>query len=100
MNLPDPDHTRVPRFVPELQLIELVYSDDGYARVAITQNRQRLYCIYPERWDVSDFTVIGEGYWNSWGGGTSITDDIEIARTMAREVVGTIPRSKVIPNET
>jgi hypothetical protein len=76
-----------PAFVPELCLVELVYSDDRQARVAITRDKQGLYRLHPERWDLSELSTLGRGYWGPWGDTSSITDDLDVARRMANEFV-------------
>jgi len=97
MDIPAPDVTHQPRFVPELSLVEIIYSPDNHARVVIAKDRRNLYHLHPERWDVSDLTVIGHGTWCSWGYQNSMTDDIDIARQLAREVLPTIPPPEVSP---
>jgi hypothetical protein len=99
MKVPAPDATQRPKFLPELSVVEVIYSDDKHARVAITKDRQNLYRIHPERWDLSDLTILGHGYWSQWGHHASFTDDIEIARQMAHETLRNIPPSTVIPDD-
>ena len=97
MELPPPDLNQAPRFAPELAVVETIYSDDNQVRVSITKDPRGIYRIHPERWEVMDLLVIGHAYWNQWGHSASFTDDIEIARGMARESIRITPRSSVIP---
>jgi len=95
--LPPPDVDQPPQFAPELAVVEVMFGDEGWARVSITRDARNIYRVHAERWDVSDLTVTGHAYWNLWGHGSSLTDDIEIARNMARDALRTIPRSSVAP---
>jgi hypothetical protein len=98
MQMPPPDISQTPTFVSEFALVETMYSDDKQIRVSITRDQCGIYRIHPERWEVMDFTVVGHAYWNQWGSSASFTDDIEIARGMARELLRTTPRSSVVPD--
>jgi hypothetical protein len=98
MKLPAPDLAKAPRFGPELTIVDVIYSEDKQVRVSITKDRQNVYRIHPERWDVSDMTVIGHAYWNPWGHSDSLVGDLETARIMANEALRTTPRSTVIPD--
>ena len=80
-------------------MVEILYGDDNWARVLITKDSRNIYRIHPERWDISDLTIIGDAFWSMWGHHSTLTDDIEIARSSAREVLRGIPRSVVIPDD-
>ncbi len=97
MRSPPPDRNQTPTFVVELDLVEIVYSDDGQVRVSITRDRRGIYRVHPERWDVSDFAVAGQAGWTQWASGATFTDDIEIARAVARESLRITPRSPARP---
>jgi hypothetical protein len=99
MDIPPPDLTHRSKFAGDLNVIETIYSEDKWAKVEITKDTRNIYRIHPQRWDVSDLTIIGSGYWSQWGHGASITDDISIARQLALEAVRAIPRSVVIPDD-
>ncbi len=96
MNIPPPDIAWLPKFVTDWTIVEAIYSDDKHSRVLITKDSKGLYRIHPERWDVSDLTTMGGAFWNQWGQHASFTDDVAIARQMAREALPAIPRSTVM----
>jgi hypothetical protein len=99
MEIPSPDLTHVPRFINDWVVVETLYGDDNWVRVLITKDGRNIYRIHPERWDISDLTIIGHGYWSAWGHSSSFTDDIQIARTLAEEALRAIPRSSVIAED-
>jgi len=99
MDIPSPDLTHMSKFVDDLEVVETVYSEDKWARVEITRDARNVYRIHPQRWDVSDLTIIERGFWNQWGHGASFTDDISIARQLAHEALQVIPRSVVISDD-
>ena len=97
MTIPPPDISQAPQFGQGLSVIEVMYSDDQQLRVSITKDDSGLYRVHPERWDISDIEYAGYAYWNTWNQVNSITDDLEIARKMARQALSSTPRSESMP---
>jgi len=95
MKVPPPDLTQTPTHL-DFAVAEVIYAEDKQVRAVVTKDRQNLYRVFPEFWDVSDLETIGEAYWNRCDH-QGITDDIEIAHGIAQEILRTTPRSKVLP---
>jgi hypothetical protein len=98
MEIPSPDINQSPSFGRHLTVVETTYADENWARVSITRDDRGIYRVHPERWEISDLTVIGRAYWNPLGHGDSLTDDISIARQMAADELRKVHRSTIIPD--
>jgi hypothetical protein len=98
MDIPAPDQARPPSLPYGRELVTIVYSEDEQVRAVIMRDAQNLFRVHPERWDVSDLTVIGYAFWSPWGAGDSITDSLETATQIARELLDKVPRTVVVPD--
>ena len=94
MKVPPPDLARTPTHL-DFSVVEVIYSEDKQIRAVVTKDKQDLYRVFPEFWDVSDLEI-ADACWNRCDH-LGITDDIEIANGMAEEILRTTPRSKVLP---
>ena len=99
MEPPSPDLNQRPSFGKGLSIVEVTYGDENWARVSITRDERGVFRVHAERWDISDFPVIGRACWNQLGHSDSLTDDIAIAREMAADTLRKIPRSTIIPDD-
>jgi len=79
-----PDIHNEPKFIAE-DVVEILYSRKKTYRAIITRTQQHTFHIRRERWDLSDWDIIGEGYWNPDDPFTTLTDRLDTARTLARE---------------
>ena len=82
MEIPDTSHT--PSYFGEA-VVEILYSQHNEFRAIVTKRREGTFRVRREKWDLGDWDVIGEGYWNEDDHGTTLTDRIETARVLARE---------------
>ena len=99
MNNPPPDVEQSLSFVPELSIVAVLYGDDNWARAVITKDGNGLYRIHSERWDISDFAVVGEAFWSQCDTGISIFNDLDPARDAAISALKLITRTAVFPYE-
>ena len=88
MNLPDIH--QVPKFHSE-DVVEVLFSLNNNFRAIITKTRQGTYHVMREKWDLSDWEQIGEGYWNPDDRFKTLTDRLETARELAREKLSATP---------
>jgi hypothetical protein len=84
--LPPPDTTQPVRTDSGRdKVVEVVSSQDGRHRVAITKGGG-MFRLYPETW-APDWETLGVATWCSNGGLASVADSLETARDMARDAV-------------
>jgi hypothetical protein len=80
---PPPDIAHVPSFSGQT-VVDTLYSDSKHCRAIITRDTPGTYRVYVQSWDTSDWKIAGEAFWSGHGSG-SLTDTLEVARTLARE---------------
>jgi len=88
MNLPDIQ--QVPKFHSEV-VVEILFSRQNNYRAIITKTRQGTFHVMREKWDLSDWEQIGEGYWNPDDHFNTLTDQLETARKLALEKLKETP---------
>jgi hypothetical protein len=82
-----PNVTIIPSY-PNETTLETVYSRNNNYRVAITRDSRGIFRMNEARWILSDYD--GKGVWEELGSG-SLTDTLEIARTLAQEKLRCTP---------
>lgn len=80
----NPDLHSIPSFFNE-EVVEISFSQNSKFRAIITKRKEGTFCVRREKWDLSEWEFIGKGFWNPNEPGTTLTDRIETARTLARE---------------
>jgi len=83
---PPPDEAHQPS-IPGQSIVETFYSDSKQRRAIITRDTTGAYHIHIQFWDTSDWSAGYGAFWAGRGSG-SITDTLEIARTLAHEQLG------------
>ena len=87
---PSPDLGHLPSF-PGQTIVETLYSDSKRYRAIITRDTSGIYRVYIQFWDTSDWRISGDAFWCGRGSG-SLTDSMEVARTLAREQLAASPQ--------
>jgi hypothetical protein len=86
---PPPNLDQVPAF-PGQTIAETLYSDSKCYRAIITTDASGTYRVDIQFWDTSDWGLSGDAYWCGHGSGT-LTDSVDLARTLAREQLAASP---------
>ncbi len=79
-----PNTSHIPSLVNGT-VVEIFYSQHNEFRAIILKRSDGTFQIWKEKWDLSEWDFIGEGFWNPQDPGTTFTDQIETARVLARE---------------
>ena len=81
---PPPDTNKIPRYKDKI-FVECIYSDDlKYRAVLLRDNSANLH-IRCEMWDLAEWEDGSGAFWVQVTQGTTITDTIGNARSLARE---------------
>jgi hypothetical protein len=81
---PPPDREHVPSYVSFGDVVDVIYSGDGFLRAVITVDAMGIHRIHVQGWDTLDWQVAGLANWSAQGT-ISLTDTLANARHLAIE---------------
>ena len=84
MDVPKPDKTD-PKTYRGLPVARVVYSMEGSRRAVIVLDVGNLLRVHIDRWDVSDWEITGQAYWQTADQRAIIVDDMDRALAIAAE---------------